>query len=1187
MKTLVKKFCKETGKPGPCKGQKRGTKQSKSVTTGTANKSVKKKSTSKPKSKQPAKPAKNLAATSHKIAERIKNNPSARRGELTAHVLDLADKHTKPQLAQIAKELGHKEKIKSKDDALFAIHEQIAQRIGRREFFRERVSRMYASDKKIKRFRDLRRVKKFGSQCSCSTCKKGGACPCGTRRFHDDGGGDGQSGLSPWVEIFASGQHQGQDYSSQQIDQAIRNFWRISVGSNRLFTPTAVAGHEEGADQEILKNTGVPAAGAVADLARKIDRDQHGRPVVKLLARFKDVVPEMVEVINQKRYRTVSAEFYEDFDDQGKNYGFALRRVAFLGGEIPEVKSLKDLPKFADGQRICRFSCCFAEDGGWEKGPRGGMRKKSKSGNWIYKKGGSSGGAKSGGAKKSGGKSSTKNKEAIKSQISELDTKINALSGQVQEGKSLLKELHGQTADLSKDFLGANHNLERLTKKMEASGGKKREKLKKKVRAAQQEVNVLKKQWKETADQIDQVESKQDGLNKQLASATDKSQALKSELDQQGNRKTQKRTTTSSLPPKLQRAVNQGTITVKEAKNKVKADKSKRKVKLATKLIGRMMRPNKVQSRDTIRAKAQMLQGLTKSELSQAYAQHLHGKHGSDQVGRMANDYSRTNSKQGMIDLIARSADDAHHWKATGDGKSRPYDQPNKELEAVRKRNPNAGKSKEKPLTEKQKSRKEAQAKSRKERAQKETEQRKAKQETWKKNAIANKKTVSPKVKKAAASIGNLYDQITKIPTNTAEITKSVDKAVAGLNAKELAHAYAESRFGDKPEHVDRMTNHYLREYGKKGLTENIKKQLAQMRTNGLSERSQKFSDRRKRLLLLAERVSRFCGPNKPGRCKKGETGVGEKENTDSSKAKSPESKSGARKKAREALLNKARKMTDEAKAKMKRTAKRTVKALFKGGTEAKTEVANAWNEFRGNLQTGNVRADKYINKALDGAEKIGGIIASAFDGWRKTAKIAAKNYRLGAKQRGGLASEASGAGTVLLGVAKATKKSFVKNYKKDLQRGFAPWQAKVLGAVQGISTIATYASTLVPGVPTVGAALGGVLGAVGVTGVTSVPGVAGLARLPFEGVFRGANALHKSMKNFFGKQKHSERFSEGIEVSAGQLIKIVKRRMEKAFRQAIKSTGKPAGKIKIPESLIAKVLTALTQGKSPFELAH
>lgn len=111
-----------------------------------------------------------------------------------------------------------------------------------------------------------------------------------------------------------------------------------STECQRLLTPTVVLGHEENDDPAKFwasVSTGVPSVGVVADLRRDGDL---------LKAKLTDLFPLVLKAVKAKAYRKVSAEIYDDFEDQGERYGLALRRIAFLGGEIPQVKELADLP---------------------------------------------------------------------------------------------------------------------------------------------------------------------------------------------------------------------------------------------------------------------------------------------------------------------------------------------------------------------------------------------------------------------------------------------------------------------------------------------------------------------------------------------------------------------------------------------------------------------------------------------------------------------------------------------------------------------------------------------------------------------------------------------------------------------------------------------------------------------------
>jgi hypothetical protein len=152
----------------------------------------------------------------------------------------------------------------------------------------------------------------------------------------------------PDVEVFRAGNYRGRSYSVADLDDMVRNFRRL----HGLVRPTAVIGHEEyqpltaglrGAGQSFrdryatsLSNTGIPAVGWVIGLRRK---------GLALHADF-DRVPRVVrDLILAGAYATVSSEVYHR-PPEGCTHlarGKVLRRVAFLGGELPHLKSLPEV----------------------------------------------------------------------------------------------------------------------------------------------------------------------------------------------------------------------------------------------------------------------------------------------------------------------------------------------------------------------------------------------------------------------------------------------------------------------------------------------------------------------------------------------------------------------------------------------------------------------------------------------------------------------------------------------------------------------------------------------------------------------------------------------------------------------------------------------------------------------------
>jgi hypothetical protein len=132
------------------------------------------------------------------------------------------------------------------------------------------------------------------------------------------------------VELFDIGHHKGWTYNLGDIFDLVRNHNRVGM------RVPVVIGHSE--EQPELTRSGLKDAGYVANVRRK---------GTKLVGDFLDVPGQVARLINQRAYIKVSSELYTDhrFSDRaGPIRGPVLRRVALLGGELPQVKSLADLP---------------------------------------------------------------------------------------------------------------------------------------------------------------------------------------------------------------------------------------------------------------------------------------------------------------------------------------------------------------------------------------------------------------------------------------------------------------------------------------------------------------------------------------------------------------------------------------------------------------------------------------------------------------------------------------------------------------------------------------------------------------------------------------------------------------------------------------------------------------------------
>jgi hypothetical protein len=154
------------------------------------------------------------------------------------------------------------------------------------------------------------------------------------------------------VEVLDVGTHRGDDYTLADLRDIERNF-RMAVG---LVDPPVVIGHEERQPlvDGLAENTGEPAVGWITALRveRRKGADGKVRPV--LLADLHHVHPEIAALINARAYRKVSPEIYgEDGypeDAPPAWHGKALRRLALLGGQLPHIKTLRDLPAVRFGE---------------------------------------------------------------------------------------------------------------------------------------------------------------------------------------------------------------------------------------------------------------------------------------------------------------------------------------------------------------------------------------------------------------------------------------------------------------------------------------------------------------------------------------------------------------------------------------------------------------------------------------------------------------------------------------------------------------------------------------------------------------------------------------------------------------------------------------------------------------------
>lgn len=137
-------------------------------------------------------------------------------------------------------------------------------------------------------------------------------------------------GFDDWIEIFRGGRQIDSEGREHDGDELIEK--AVSTFDPRTHEPPLVIGHPR---------ENAPAYGWVEGLATTV-RD--GAKV--LLARFKQVVPEFVRMVEQGLFKKRSASFYPD----GR-----LRHVGFLGAAPPSVKGLADIG-FEEGGIVFEFA---------------------------------------------------------------------------------------------------------------------------------------------------------------------------------------------------------------------------------------------------------------------------------------------------------------------------------------------------------------------------------------------------------------------------------------------------------------------------------------------------------------------------------------------------------------------------------------------------------------------------------------------------------------------------------------------------------------------------------------------------------------------------------------------------------------------------------------------------------------
>jgi hypothetical protein len=146
------------------------------------------------------------------------------------------------------------------------------------------------------------------------------------------------------VEIFATGTHNGDVYTKDDLDTLVDSFYALK---DELKVPVKLGHTSDEWNAELAKKIGVPkeiidgeegqgsiALGWLDNVRRKGS---------KLIADLKQVPEKVAEWIESGLYKAVSCEIWADYKSGDKTYPYALCGLALLGAELPAVRNIEGL----------------------------------------------------------------------------------------------------------------------------------------------------------------------------------------------------------------------------------------------------------------------------------------------------------------------------------------------------------------------------------------------------------------------------------------------------------------------------------------------------------------------------------------------------------------------------------------------------------------------------------------------------------------------------------------------------------------------------------------------------------------------------------------------------------------------------------------------------------------------------
>jgi hypothetical protein len=166
------------------------------------------------------------------------------------------------------------------------------------------------------------------------------------------------------VEIFSTGEWNGEKFSQEHLNDLVKNFEATKSGVR----PYLKLGHDK--DQKLLQKDGLPAAGWVDKIYLKGD---------KLVADFVDIPKKVFQLIKAGAYKKVSCEMFFNVKIKEQKFAHLLTAVSLLGADTPAVMNLNDIHALYFGDEKHEPKCYELEF----KFDEQGVNKMSKSENEI------------------------------------------------------------------------------------------------------------------------------------------------------------------------------------------------------------------------------------------------------------------------------------------------------------------------------------------------------------------------------------------------------------------------------------------------------------------------------------------------------------------------------------------------------------------------------------------------------------------------------------------------------------------------------------------------------------------------------------------------------------------------------------------------------------------------------------